>query len=104
MIQRVGMPLRQSYVMGLVAPEERAVVAGLSNLPSQATSASTPALAGYLFDHVSMALPFEIGALIQGMSAATYWVFFRNLRPPEEDTLVIEPGAVKEGITAATGT
>ena len=90
MIQRVGMPLRQSYVMGVVPPEERALVAGLSNLPAQATSATTPALAGYLFDHVAMSLPFEIGALVQGMSAAVYWAFFRNLRPPEETVEVVE--------------
>ncbi|MGH2633486.1 MAG: MFS transporter [Tepidiformaceae bacterium] len=90
MIQRVGMPLRQSYVMGVVPSEERAVVAGLSNLPAQATSATTPALAGYLFDHVAMSLPFEIGALIQGASAALYWGFFRHLRPPEEGVEVLE--------------
>jgi MFS family permease len=91
MIQRVGMPLRQSYVMGVVPQEERAVVAGLSNLPSQGTSAATPAAAGYLFDHVSMSLPFEIGAALQCASAGVYWLFFRHVRPPEESEPVVEP-------------
>lgn len=93
MVQRVGMPLRQSYVMGVVPAEERAVVAGLSNLPAQGTSATTPPLAGYLFDHVSMSLPFEIGALIQGAGAVVYWGFFRHLRPPEESLELVESDA-----------
>ncbi|HKS91881.1 MAG TPA: MFS transporter [Tepidiformaceae bacterium] len=90
MIQRVGLPLRQSYVMGVVPQEERAVVAGLSNLPAQGTSAATPAAAGYLFDHVSMSLPFEIGAGLQCLSAGVYWLFFRHVRPPEEAMQPVE--------------
>jgi hypothetical protein len=44
----------------------------------------TPAGAGYLFDHVAMSLPFEIGALLQCSNAVVYWIFFRHMRPPEE--------------------
>lgn len=82
--QRMGLPLRQSYVMGVVAPEERGSVAALSNLPSQAASAVSPTAAGYLFDHVALALPFEIGALLQAVNTVMFFVFFRALRPPEE--------------------
>lgn len=82
--QRVAMPLRQSFVMGMASPEERGTIAGLSNLPSQATSVLTPTPAGYLFDHVSLALPFEIGAAMQFINAMLYLVFFRGLAPPEE--------------------
>jgi MFS family permease len=96
MVQRVGMPLRQSYVMGVVPQEERALVAGLSNLPAQGTSAATPAAAGYLFDHVSESLPFELGAAIQCASAGVYWLFFRNMRPEEGIRLVTSSTAVQE--------
>jgi predicted MFS family arabinose efflux permease len=82
--QRMGLPLRQSYVMGVVAPEERGSVAALSNLPSQAASAVSPTAAGYLFDHVALALPFEIGALLQAVNTVMFFVFFRAVRPPEE--------------------
>lgn len=84
MCQRVGLPLRQSYVMGVFPPEERGTVAALSNLPSQATSAISPGLAGYLFDHVALALPFEIGAALQGLNTLLFFIFFRSLFPPEE--------------------
>ena len=82
--QRVGMPLRQSYVMGLAPEEERASVAGLSNLPSQITSAMSPPLSGYLFDHVSLELPFALGGLLQLANGALYYLFFRGMPPPEE--------------------
>ncbi|HEV2580826.1 MAG TPA: MFS transporter, partial [Ktedonobacteraceae bacterium] len=82
--QRLALPLRQSYVMGVVSPEERGTVSALSNLPAQATSAASPALAGYLFDHISLALPFEIGAALQAFNALLFFIFFRNNLPPEE--------------------
>ena len=82
--QRVGLPLRQSYVLGVVRSEERGTVGVLSNLPSQVTSAACPTLAGYLFDHVALSLPFEIGALLQGINTLVFYLFFRNIQPPEE--------------------
>lgn len=84
MAQRMGLPLRQSYVMGVLPPEERGTVGALANLPSQVTSAISPALAGYLFDSVSLALPFEIGAILQSVDVVMFFLFFRKLLPPEE--------------------
>ncbi len=84
MAQRMGLPLRQSYIMGVLPPQERGTVGALANLPSQVTSAISPALAGYLFDSVSLALPFEIGAILQGLNVIMFFLFFRSLLPPEE--------------------
>lgn len=83
-LQRLNMPLRQSFMMGVAPEEERASVAGLANLPSQLTSATTPAIAGYLYDHIAIALPFELGGVLQAFNAGIYWFFFRNMLPPEE--------------------
>lgn len=82
--QRIALPLRQSYVMAVVPTHERGTVAAFSNLPTQVTSAMTPALAGYLFDTVSLELPFEIGAALQFLNATLFYLFFRATRPPEE--------------------
>jgi MFS family permease len=82
--QRVGLPLRQSYVLGVVRSEERGTVGALSTVPSQVTSAASPSLAGYLFDHVALSLPFEIGAILQGINTLIFYLFFRNIQPPEE--------------------
>jgi len=84
MAQRVNLPLRQSYVMGMADPSERAAVGGLANLPAQGTSALSPILAGYIFENVSLALPFELGALFQALNGLAFLAFFRNALPPEE--------------------
>lgn len=91
MVQRLGLPLRQSYVMGVVPPEERGRIGGLSNLPSQVTSALSPTLAGFLFDHVALALPFDIGALLQGVNTVLFFLFFRKVLPPEEQAITEKP-------------
>jgi MFS family permease len=97
-LQRLNMPLRQSFMMGVAPEEERASVAGLANLPSQMASATTPALAGYLYDHIAIALPFELGGVLQALNAGLYWFFFRHMLPPEE----LERRAAAIALHAAT--
>ncbi len=77
-------PLRQSYLMGIIPPEERSSAAGLSNLPSQGAAAISPYIAGYLIQLVSLDLPLELAAALQAINAMLYYVFFRNVHPPEE--------------------
>ncbi len=74
--QRVGMPLRLSFVQDLADPAERATVAALANVPAQVTMAGGQTLAGYLFDEVSLSAPFEIAAVFQCANAALYGVLF----------------------------
>ncbi|NNM67297.1 MAG: MFS transporter [Spirochaetales bacterium] len=90
MVQRLGLPLRQSYVMGVIPDEERGRVGGLSNLPSQVTSAAGPSFAGYLFERFFQSLPFEIGAALQALNAFLFYYFFNAVRPPEERKLTSE--------------
>lgn len=79
--QRVGMPLRQSYVQELADPSERASMVALSNLPAQGMQAGSRILAGYLFDATLLALPFEIAAAFQFLNAVMFGLLF-GLFPP----------------------
>ncbi len=83
-VQRIGLPLRQSYAIALADPSERASVAALANLPSQLAMAGSPLLSGYLLQDVSLAAPFELSAVLQLANAISFWLFFRNV-PPEEE-------------------
>ncbi len=83
-VQRIGLPLRQSYAVGLAHPDERASVAALSNLPSQLAMAGSPLVTGYLMDEVSLSLPFELAAVLQFLNASTFWLLFRR-HPPDEE-------------------
>lgn len=99
--QRIALPLRQSFTMAMVPPDERGTVAGLSNLPAQGTSVVSPALAGYLFEHISIALPFEVGAVFQLINTGLFYAFFRNVRPPEE---AVEDGLPRQATRAGEET
>ncbi|MCK4176643.1 MFS transporter [Aciditerrimonas ferrireducens] len=82
--QRAALPLRQSYVLAMAHPEERASVAALSNLPSQLAMGVSPLASGYLLEEVSLSLPFELAGLLQALNAGLYWLFFRHAAPEEE--------------------
>jgi MFS family permease len=83
-VQRLGTPLRRSYLVAISPPGERGSVSGLTGLPSSGAIAAAPLLAGYLFEHAALAVPFEVGAFFQGVGCAIFWAFFRDVRPPEE--------------------
>ena len=80
----LSIPVRQSYLMGVIEPAERSSASGLSNFPSQVTSAVGPYMAGYFMEHLMLSLPLEFAAVMQGLNTVLYYLFFRNVYPPEE--------------------
>lgn len=83
-VQRIGLPLRQSYSLAMAHPEERASVVALSNLPSQLAMAASPLFSGYLLEEISLSAPFELSAVFQLANSLSFFAFFRHLRPEEE--------------------
>lgn len=84
MLNSVTISVRQSYVMGVIAPNERSRVASLSTLPSQVSSMVAPALAGYIIEHLWIGTMLEAAAVLQLLNAYLYGRFFMKIRPPEE--------------------
>lgn len=80
----LSVPIRQSYVMNIVDPRERASAAGLSSLPSQVAGSVSPALAGYAMHAISLSLPLELAAFLQGINTLLYYLFFRGIQPLAE--------------------
>jgi len=39
---------------------------------------AAPTLAGYMFDAVSLSMPFFTGAALMAVNGALYWMFFRE--------------------------
>ncbi|MHB1575966.1 MAG: MFS transporter [Candidatus Dormibacteria bacterium] len=98
--QRVGLPLRQSFTQEVADPAERASLAALSNLPAQGTMAGSQVLAGYLFDEVSLAAPFEVAAVFQCLNAVLYALLFGRLgkgHERAEEPVVAAPFPLVEG-------
>lgn len=86
LVNSMTLPVRQSYVMGIVARHERARVASISNVPSQFASMAGPSIAGILLHSFWIGAMLEVAATLQLINAALYWTFFRHTRPPEETT------------------
>lgn len=80
----VTLPVRQSFVMGIVPPAERSRAAALSNLPSQLFSMVGPALAGAIIRDLWIGTMLEAASALQLVNAALYWRFFHRITPPEE--------------------
>lgn len=77
-------PVRQSYLMGLIEPRERATAAGLTNVPLQLTSLVSPYFAGLMMATVWLAAPIALAAVLQESTAAMYWGFFHKIPAPAE--------------------
>jgi MFS family permease len=81
----MDVPTRQSYVMALVRPEERARASGVTLLVRVGAWAVAPAFAGFLMEDVSPAVPLVAGAALKIAYDLVLWRSFRHVRPPEED-------------------
>jgi MFS family permease len=81
--QRISHPLRQSYMMTILDPKVRASGSGLINIPRLVTMTAGPSIGGYLLE-LSPMFPPLISGTIFAIGDLAYWLFFKDLKPPEE--------------------
>ncbi len=79
-----AIPVRQSYLMGVIEPAERSSAAGFANAPSQVSQSLSAYGAGVLIHYVALSMPLVLAGFFQGLNAVLYYSFFYNVRPPEE--------------------
>ncbi|HYT69393.1 MAG TPA: MFS transporter [Vicinamibacterales bacterium] len=84
-ISQMDVPARQSYIMAVVAPEERSAAAGITGVARTVGAAISPLFVGFMFARPSLInLPFFIaGTLKIGYDLLLYKEFV-SIRPPEE--------------------
>jgi MFS family permease len=83
-LSQMDVPARQSYVMAMVPPEERAAAASVTNVPRSLASAAAPALSGYLLGLTNFGWPLIIGGLLKITYDLLLLGQFASQRPPEE--------------------
>lgn len=71
------MPIRQSFATGIADPNETATAIGISNFARMGTRSLAPTLAGYLFEVVSLSMPFFLGASMMALNGILYYTYFR---------------------------
>ncbi len=85
LFNEMDIPTRQSYVMAIVPPDERVVMAGANNLGRTTFRMPSTSFTGLLWSNSVTAAPFLIAATIKLTYDAAVYAAFRGVKPPEED-------------------
>ncbi len=78
-LSQMDVPTRQAYTMALVAPEERAAAAGLTNAVRPAAQSLAPAISGLALQSAANGLPFVIAGALKAAYDLTLWLVFRRI-------------------------
>jgi len=84
LLSAMDVPARNSYVMAVVSPPERAAAASVTAVPRSLASALPPLAAGWMLDRSTFGWPLIIAGSLKFAYDALLLVMFRNVRPPEE--------------------
>jgi MFS family permease len=79
-LSSMDIPARQSYVMAVVPPEERAAAASVTNVPRSLTAAISPLIAGSLLQLSSFGWPLVIGGVLKIAYDLMLLAGFRHLQ------------------------
>jgi len=83
-LSSMDVPARTSYVMSVVAPEERAAAAGITAVPRSLAAAVSPSFAGYLLALSSFGWPLVICGGLKITYDLLLLGMFRAVKPPQE--------------------
>ena len=78
-------PLRSSFIMGIVRPEDRGSAAGITTLSRHVPVAVSPTISAYLMQSFSLNVPIFIGGFLQLFHDCVFYFLFRDVKPPEEE-------------------
>ena len=83
-LRQMDVPVRISYVMAVVSPEERPAAASVTNVPRSLAAAAAPLGAGWMLDHSTFGWPLLVGGALKASYDVLLLLAFRHVRPPEE--------------------
>ena len=84
-ISQMDVPTRQSYVMAVVPPEERAAAGGVTGVARTLGAAMSPLFVGLMFSTPStISVPFFIAGTLKIAYDLLLYRQFAKVRPPEE--------------------
>jgi MFS family permease len=83
-LSQMDVPTRSSYVMAVVAPEERPAAASVTAVPKTFAWAAGSLISGYLLTLSSFGWPLLIGGVVKGAYDILLLIKFQKVRPPEE--------------------
>jgi predicted MFS family arabinose efflux permease len=84
-LSQMDVPTRASYVMAVVAPEERSAAASITAVPKTFAWAAGSLISGYLLTLSSFGWLLLIGGVVKGAYDILLLAKFQKIRPPEEE-------------------
>jgi len=83
-LSQMDVPTRNSYVMAVVPPAERAAAASVTTVPRSLATAASPLLSGYLLGLSTFGWPLVIAGTLKGIYDVLLLALFAKVKPPEE--------------------
>jgi MFS family permease len=84
LLSQMDVPARNSYVMSLVTPAERAAAASVTSVPRSLASGIGPLISGWLVMASAFGWPLLLSGLLKSGYDLALLAMFRHVRPPEE--------------------
>ena len=78
-LSQMDVPTRQAYTMVLVAPEERAAAAGLTNAVRPIAASAAPVISGVAFQAAAAGIPFLLAGALKIIYDLSLWATFRRV-------------------------
>ncbi|HSQ80873.1 MAG TPA: MFS transporter [Casimicrobiaceae bacterium] len=91
-LSQMDVPTRNSYVMAVVTPSERAAAASITSVSRGLASSASPLIAGWLLGFSAFGWPLIVAGALKIVYDLALLATFRKLRPPEESAPATTPG------------
>jgi MFS family permease len=89
----MDVPARQSYLMSIVAADERTAAAGFTNLAKNIAQTAGPVVAGALLLPLGLGLPLIACGALKTTYDLALFALFRSVPAPEVETALATPGS-----------
>jgi MFS family permease len=84
LLSQMDVPARQSYVMAVVPPEERAAAASVTNVPRSLAAGLSPVFAGMLLDRTTFGWPLILAGCLKAAYDLLLLMQFHAVKPLDE--------------------
>lgn len=92
-LAQMDVPTRQAYTMIVVAPEERAAAAGVTNAVRPAASSLAPVISGLALQTAASGLPFILAGGLKIAYDLALWALFRRVPLDRTSAAISAPAA-----------
>ncbi len=83
-LMNMGSPIMDSYLMGLVRPDERGFASALNSIVWRMPNSASTVGGGYLLDQRQTQTPFLIAGSLYAAGVSLFYLMFRDVHPAEE--------------------